>query len=104
MYERLGNGQGIALVRSERRSAGVRLHHWKRPARPAYGSESLTDTERRIADLVASGLSNRQVASQVFLSTHTVAFHLRHVFWKLGANSHVEQARLAAQQEMPGAI
>jgi DNA-binding CsgD family transcriptional regulator len=98
LYERLGNGDGMARVRAELRGAGVRLHHWKRVSRPAYGWDSLTDTERRIADLVASGLSNRRVAGQVFLSTHTVAFHLRHIFWKLGVTSRVELARLAAQQ------
>ena len=60
--------------------------------------DSLTDTERTITDLVAQGLSNRQVASRVFLSTHTVAFHLRHVFWKLGVTSRVQLARMAAEQ------
>jgi DNA-binding CsgD family transcriptional regulator len=97
-YERLGDAAGMARVRSELRGSGVRLHHWKRAARPAFGWDSMTETERRIADLVASGLSNRQVASQVFLSTHTVAFHLRHIFWKLGVTSRVELARLAAQR------
>ena len=66
--------------------------------RPAFGWDSLTDTERTITDLVAEGLSNRQVASRVFLSTHTVAFHLRHVFWKLGVTSRVQLARMAAEQ------
>jgi DNA-binding CsgD family transcriptional regulator len=98
LYERLDVGPGMARVRAELRTAGVRLHHWRRVARPAYGWDSLTDTERRIAELVSSGLSNRQVASQVFLSAHTVAFHLRHIFWKLGVTSRVELARLAAQQ------
>jgi len=101
LYERLGNGAAMARVRAELRTAGVRLHHWKRASRPAFGWDSLTDTELRIADLVASGLSNRQVASQVFLSTHTVAFHLRHIFWKLGVASRVELARLAAEQTAP---
>jgi DNA-binding CsgD family transcriptional regulator len=95
-YERLGDRRGTDRVRAELRAAGVRLHHWRRAARPACGWDSLTDTERRIADLVSSGLSNRQVASQVFLSTHTIAFHLRHIFWKLGVTSRVELARLSA--------
>jgi DNA-binding CsgD family transcriptional regulator len=101
LYDRLGEGAGMARVRAELRGAGVRLHHWKRISRPAYGWDSLTDTELRIADLVATGLSNRQVAGRVFLSTHTVAFHLRHIFWKLGVTSRVELARLAAQQPVP---
>jgi DNA-binding CsgD family transcriptional regulator len=73
-----------------RGSIGTRLCHWTHQDRSAIGWGSLTDTERTITDLVAQGLSNRQVASRVFLSTHTVAFHLRHVFWKLGVTSRVQ--------------
>ena len=101
-YEQLGSADGMARVRARLRSAGVRLHHWKRADRPAFGWNSLTDTERRIVDLVAQGLSNRQVASQVFLSAHTVAFHLRHIFWKLDVTSRVQLARIAAEQGVPG--
>jgi DNA-binding CsgD family transcriptional regulator len=97
-YEQLGNADGMARIRSRLRAAGIRLHHWKRADRPAFGWDSLTDTERRIADLVAQGLSNRQVGGQMFLSPHTVAFHLRHIFWKLGIDSRVQLARLAAEQ------
>jgi DNA-binding CsgD family transcriptional regulator len=96
-YERLGCTEGMARVRSLLRACGVRVHHWKRADRPAFGWASLTDTERRIADLVAQGLSNRQVAGQVFLSTHTVAFHLRHIFWKLDVSSRVQLARLVTE-------
>jgi DNA-binding CsgD family transcriptional regulator len=99
-YQELGCDDGMARVRSRLRAAGIRLHHWGRADRPGFGWESLTDTERRIVDLVAQGLSNRQVASQVFLSAHTVAFHLRHVFWKLDVTSRVQLARLAAEHGM----
>jgi DNA-binding NarL/FixJ family response regulator len=51
-----------------------------------------------VVELVTDGLSNREVASQMFLSLHTVAFHLRHVFWKLGVSSRVQLARLAAER------
>ncbi len=98
LYEQLGTSDGMARVRSQLRAAGVRLHHWKRADRPAFGWGSLTETEQRIAYLVAQGLSNRQVAGQVFLSTHTVAFHLRHIFWKLEVTSRVQLARLAAER------
>jgi DNA-binding CsgD family transcriptional regulator len=98
LYEQLGTVGSMARVRSQLRAAGVRLHHWKRADKPAYGWESLTETEQRIADLVAQGLSNRQVAGRLFLSTHTVAFHLRHIYWKLDVNSRVQLARLAAEQ------
>jgi DNA-binding CsgD family transcriptional regulator len=97
-YEELGDADDLARVRSGLRAAGTRLHHWTHANRPAFGWDSLTDTERRVADLVAQGLSNRQVANRVFLSAHTVAFHLRHIFWKLGITSRVQLARIAAEQ------
>jgi DNA-binding CsgD family transcriptional regulator len=99
LYEKVGDAGDLARVRSALRAAGTRLRHWTHADRPAFGWDSLTDAERRIADLVAQGLSNRQVANRVFLSTHTVAFHLRHIFWKLGITSRVQLARIAAEQE-----
>jgi DNA-binding CsgD family transcriptional regulator len=98
LYERLGAADGMARVRSRLRADGTRLRHWTPADRPALGWASLTDTERRIVDLVAQGLSNRQVAGQMFLSTHTVAFHLRHIFWKLDVSSRVQLTRLAAER------
>jgi DNA-binding CsgD family transcriptional regulator len=99
LYEEVGDNGDLARVRSSLRAAGIRLRHWTHADRPAFGWDSLTDTERRIADLVAEGLSNRQVANRVFLSMHTVAFHLRHIFWKLGITSRVQLARIAAEQD-----
>ena len=97
-YEKQGCADGMARVRSALREAGVRVRHWGRANRPDFGWASLTDTERRIADLVAQGLSNREVAGQLFLSAHTVAFHLRHIFWKLDISSRVQLARMVAEQ------
>jgi len=98
LYEGLGATDGMARVRSGLRRVGIRVRHWKQADRPVSGWDSLTDTEHRIADLVAQGLSNHEVANRVFLSSHTVAFHLRHVFWKLGISSRVQLARMAAEQ------
>lgn len=98
LYDELGSAEGKARVRALLRAAGTRLCHWTHQNRPAFGWGSLTDTEKTIADLVAEGLSNRQVAGRVFLSPHTVAFHLRHVFWKLGVTSRVQLARIATEQ------
>ena len=99
-YEKLGRAEAMARVRSQLRAVGVRVRHWKCANRPAFGWDSLTDTERRIAELVSQGLSNREVANQVFLSAHTVAFHLRHIFWKLDVGSRVELARLVTEKAM----
>ena len=98
LYKELGDADDLARVRSSLRAAGTRLRYWAGADRPAFGWDSLTDAERRITDLVAQGLSNRQVANRIFLSTHTVAFHLRHIFWKLGITSRVQLARIAAEQ------
>jgi DNA-binding CsgD family transcriptional regulator len=97
LYKEPDDADELARVRSSLRAAGTRLHHRAHADRPAFGWDSLTDTERRVADLVAQGLSNRQVANRIFLSTHTVAFHLRHIFWKLGITSRVQLARIAGE-------
>ncbi|MET8401610.1 helix-turn-helix transcriptional regulator [Streptomyces sp900116325] len=57
------------------------------------GWEALTETERSIAHLVSDGLTNRQVSRRVSLSPHTVNYHLRAIFRKLGIGSRVEVAR-----------
>lgn len=54
----------------------------------------LTPTELQIARLVSSGLSNKEVAAQCWVSPRTVAFHLRNVFAKAGVTSRGELAQL----------
>jgi DNA-binding CsgD family transcriptional regulator len=54
--------------------------------------EGLTETESRIASLVARGQTNRQVASAMFISENTVQTHVRHIFRKLGVRSRTELA------------
>ncbi|MGD9958999.1 AAA family ATPase [Nocardioides sp.] len=54
----------------------------------------LTPTELKIAQLVSSGMSNKEVAAQCWISPRTVAFHLRNVFAKAGVTSRGELARL----------
>ena len=54
----------------------------------------LTPTELQIARLVSSGMSNKDVAAQCWISPRTVAFHLRNVFAKAGITSRGELAQL----------
>jgi DNA-binding CsgD family transcriptional regulator len=56
-------------------------------------AEGLTPAERRVADLVAEGRTNRQVAEALFLGERTVASHLTHIYAKLGIRSRTELAR-----------
>jgi DNA-binding CsgD family transcriptional regulator len=57
-----------------------------RAGRPVAGPQ-LTAQELRVAQLVASGLSNREAAAKLFLSPKTVEYHLAHAFTKLGVRS-----------------
>jgi DNA-binding CsgD family transcriptional regulator len=58
----------------------------------APGTGSLTPTERHVAELVAQGHTNTEVAALLFLSAKTVAGHLTHVYAKLGLRSRSELA------------
>jgi len=59
-----------------------------RPRRAALsGLESLTASERRIAEMAAQGLSNPEIAQGLFLTRRTVETHLTHVYQKLGIAS-----------------
>ena len=54
----------------------------------------LTPMELKVAQLVSSGLSNKDVAAQIWVSPRTVAFHLRNVFAKAGVSSRGELAQI----------
>ncbi|HEX6676543.1 MAG TPA: helix-turn-helix transcriptional regulator, partial [Actinomycetes bacterium] len=58
----------------------------------APGAGGLTPSERRVADLVAQGHTNQEVAGLLFLSAKTVAAHLTSVYAKLGVRSRTELA------------
>jgi DNA-binding CsgD family transcriptional regulator len=55
--------------------------------------EGLTPAERRVADLVAAGRTNAEVAASLFLAERTVASHLTRVYSKLGVRSRTELSR-----------
>jgi DNA-binding CsgD family transcriptional regulator len=56
------------------------------------GAESLTASERRVAEMAAEGMTNREIAQAQFVSTRTVETHLGHVYSKLGVSSRRELA------------
>jgi DNA-binding CsgD family transcriptional regulator len=96
----LTNGSTVVLrcepVLDRSVAVGVVMHlenETGRANRPVLGLAGLTDTERAIADLVAQGLTNRQIAERVFVSRHTVDFHLRSIFRKVDVNSRIDLTR-----------
>jgi transcriptional regulator of acetoin/glycerol metabolism/DNA-binding CsgD family transcriptional regulator len=86
-----------AVLRLEPSTSAISDNGAPRVRRP-YGWESLTPTERSVTELVADGLTNRQAAERLFLSPHTVGFHLRAIFRKLDVSSRVDLARLVVQR------
>ncbi len=79
---------------SELTALGVRPHGGGDPDLPG-----LTAQELRVARLVASGLSNREVAARLYLSPKTVEYHLASVFTKLGISQrHQLAARIRGRQ------
>jgi DNA-binding CsgD family transcriptional regulator len=100
-YDRLGARRDVACTRRRLRQLGVRRRHWASEQRPAAFWASLTGIEQATARLVAQGLTNQRIADLLFISTHTVAFHLRQVFCKLGIRSRVDLARIALEHARP---
>ncbi len=53
-------------------------------------TDSLTDREREVLELLTSGLSNKEIAQKLYLSVRTVEVHLRNIYSKLGVRSRLE--------------
>ena len=83
-------------VGRELRRLGVQRRIVSQP-RAKTGWDSLTDSELKVVNLIAQGVTNRDVAAQLHLSLHTVKNHVHNAFAKLGINSRAQLARL-----MPG--
>jgi DNA-binding CsgD family transcriptional regulator len=86
LTEALGIFQGLAapLWAAKARSELARIGG--RTSDP----NALTETEARVAELVATGLSNREVAARLFLSVSTVESNLRRAYRKLGVGSRAQ--------------
>jgi DNA-binding CsgD family transcriptional regulator len=71
------------------------------PGRPASGLDALTETERRVADLISAGHSSRAAAAELGVSPNTINTHVRSAFAKLGVRSRVQLSNLLRDHE-PG--
>jgi DNA-binding CsgD family transcriptional regulator len=76
-------------VGRELRGLGVERRIVSQP-RAKTGWDSLTDSELKVVNLIAQGVTNRSVATQLHLSLHTVKTHVHNAFAKLGINSRAQ--------------
>ena len=97
LFGRAGATRDAARLRSRLRGLGIRRRVIS-AEKPAKGWAAMTKSEFAIAQLVADGLTNRQVAERLFLSPHTVNTHLRQVFAKLEVNSRVDLTRVVTER------
>jgi DNA-binding CsgD family transcriptional regulator len=86
LFEGLGSPAWAQRVRDEIGRVGLRTD------RPADAGSDLTAAEREVVELVISGLSNREVAENLFMGQRTVESHLTHVYRKLGVRTRTQLA------------
>jgi DNA-binding CsgD family transcriptional regulator len=82
MFTRMGANAFAERSRRELVAIGEKVRK-----QPVSSGDQLTSQEAQIARLAAEGLTNQEIGAQLFISTHTVEWHLRKVFVKLGITS-----------------
>jgi predicted ATPase/DNA-binding NarL/FixJ family response regulator len=73
----------------------------RRQPRPLSSTTPLTRREQEIAELVAKGLTNREIASQLVISDRTAEGHVEHILTKLGFRSRGQIAAWLTEQQLP---
>ena len=61
-------------------------------------SPSLTSREVSVLELVAKGMSNKEIGAALFVSETTIKYHLKNIYSKLGASDRTEAALIATQR------
>jgi DNA-binding CsgD family transcriptional regulator len=88
MFDRMGAEAFAARAATELSATGERAQ-----PRTSATTADLTPQEARVAGLAVEGVTNNQIAAQLFISPRTVEYHLRKVFRKLGVSSRSQLAR-----------
>lgn len=93
LFRSLGAARWEERAQAELRATGETIRR-----RDPANMDELTPQELHIAGLVSSGLTNRQIAAQLYLSPRTIEYHLRKVFTKLGIGSRLELVQMGVPQ------
>ncbi len=88
VFEELGAAPDLALVDS------------LSPAVIRGATHGLSERELEVLRLVAAGKTNREIASALVLSQHTVARHVQNIFGKLGVSSRTAATAFAFEHEL----
>jgi non-specific serine/threonine protein kinase len=88
--------EGAELGFTRAVAIGARAGLPRRPSSPP--TPELTAREREVAELVAAGLTNPQIAAKLFLGARTVQTHLRSIMNKLGVNNRTQVAARVTEQ------
>ncbi|HEU5004121.1 MAG TPA: AAA family ATPase [Actinomycetota bacterium] len=105
IFQALDSRRDTARAVARLRSAGVRtasLGPRSERARPERGWDALTETEVRVAGLVAEGLNNPEIARRLFVSRRTVQTHASNILQKLGMSRRAELAAAATRWQAGG--
>jgi len=70
----------------------------RRAPAPAYRADALTEKEEKVLELIAEGMSNRQIAHTIFLAEGTVKNYVSRIMDKLHANTRTELALKCRRQ------
>lgn len=97
-FEALGAEPWASRAAAELSSAGARRR------RTPAGPEPLTDREHRVAELVARGFTNREIAAALFVSAKTVEFHLGKIFRKADVHTRAQLAAAYAAGTLEEAV
>jgi DNA-binding NarL/FixJ family response regulator len=97
----LDSGELAARMRRSLRRAGV-VSNGDSTARDAVHVSPLSPREREILELLASGRSQREIATTLVISSKTVATHIQHVLSKLGVHSRAEAVAAAYRRGLVG--
>ncbi len=90
--QRRGADADLAPVDALLRSLGVHRGSRAKRSRATKGWEAVTPTEMKVLELVAEGLTNKQIGDRLFVSPRTVESHISNLFPKLEASSRTELA------------